>query len=63
MTFDEIKTKTEKELLTLIAEGRSRLHDLRLKRSMNQLKDVRELREIRKDIARMLTHIGAVKTK
>ncbi len=63
MIFSEIKAKGEKELLALVAEGRARMHDLKLKRSMNQLKDVREIREIRKDIARILTHLSAQKTK
>jgi ribosomal protein L29 len=63
MRFKELEGKTEKELQALIGEGRARLHMLKLGRVTNQLKDVREIREIRKDIARMMTKIGTLTTK
>lgn len=61
MKHKDLQEKSEKELTALIAEERSKLHDLRLKRSMNQLKDVRAIREIRKDIARMMTKVSSLK--
>lgn len=63
MRYQELKERTAKELTALVAEGRTKLHDLRLKRSMNQLKDVRAIREIRKDIARMMTKLSELKTQ
>jgi ribosomal protein L29 len=59
MEYKEILLKEEKELTALISEGRAKLQALRLKRTMNQLKDVREIREVRKDIARMMMALGA----
>lgn len=61
MRYKELDGKTEKELQALIAEGRARIHSLKLSRGMNQLKDVREIREVRKDIARMMMKMSDLK--
>jgi len=55
MDFKEIKTKTEAELHRLLADHRDRLREARFKDASRQLKDVREIREIKKTIARVLT--------
>ncbi len=55
MDFKELKTKTEKELKQFIAESRDKLRDLRFKDANKQLKNVREIRKIKKEIARVLT--------
>jgi ribosomal protein L29 len=62
MQYKDLQGKDDSELKALVAENRAQLHELRLKRSMNQLSDVRSIREIRKDIARMLTKMSAPKT-
>ncbi len=62
MQYKDLQGKEEKELLALVSESRAQLHELRLKRSMNQLPDVRSIREVRKDIARMLHKVTASKT-
>ena len=62
MQYKDLAGKEEKELNALISEGKASLQSLRLKTAMNQLKDVRSIREIRKDIARMKTKLNASKS-
>ncbi len=51
----ELKTKSNAELLKQLASGREHLRDLRFKASQNQLKNVREMRIVRKKISRINT--------
>ncbi len=60
MEFKDLEKKTEKELQKLLAEERASLYELRTKISVNQLKDVREVREVRANIARILTRLQEV---
>lgn len=60
MLYKDLQDKGEKELKALVSEEQAKLHDLRLKRSMNQLADVRSIREVRKDIARMMTKLSSL---
>lgn len=60
MEFKELEKKTEKELQKLLSQERANLYDLRTKVSVNQLKDVREIREVRVNIARILTQLQKV---
>lgn len=55
ITAADIKKKTKEDLRKLLAEHRSRLLELRFKLKANQVKDVREVRELKKDVARLLT--------
>ncbi len=55
MEFKELKNKTEKELKQILSESRDKLRDLRFKDANKQLKNVREIRVIKKSIARILT--------
>lgn len=61
MTIKELQTKTEGELQDLLADQRFHLKDLRFKNANGQLKDVREMRETRQDIARILTVLNATR--
>lgn len=54
MDIKEIKIKTSQELQYLLAELRTKLEDLRLKARQKQLKNVREVRFIKRDIARVM---------
>ena len=47
--------KTKEELLTLVSEKRRALHDFRFSVSGSKIRNVREGRALRKDIARALT--------
>jgi ribosomal protein L29 len=63
MEFKELKTKTEKELKQILNESREKLRDLRFKDANKQLKNVREIRVIKKTIAKILTLISFSKNK
>lgn len=51
-----------KELQGMIAEERAKLRDMMLKLSVGQLRSVRQVREIKKRIARMETQRATLKT-
>lgn len=55
MELKELKLKTEKELKQILNEYRDKLRELRFKDANKQLKDVREIREVKKTVARVLT--------
>ena len=54
MDIKEIRNKPLSELNHLLSENRKKLDDLEFKISQNQLKNVREIRVIKKDIAKIL---------
>lgn len=58
MDIKELKTKSTEELNKMLAESRDKLRDLRFKVANRQLKDVRAIRKIKREIARMLTLIN-----
>jgi len=58
MEFKEIIKKTIQELQKLLSESREKLRELRFKDGGKQLKNVREIRQIRKLIAQTLTLIN-----
>jgi len=51
----ELKLKSVNELHKILASSREKLRDLRFKTSQNQLKNIREVRELKKKIARIMT--------
>ena len=57
----ELKMKSALELQQLLASSREKMRDLRFRVSQNQLKNIRELRQIKKKIATILTLINAKK--
>jgi len=61
MEFKELKLKTEKELKQALNEFRDKLRDLRFKDANKQLKDVREIRIVKKTIAKILTLLSGLK--
>ncbi len=58
MDFKDLKNKTEDELKEMLSEYKGKLVELRFKDSNHQLKNVREIRQLKKDIARILTALS-----
>lgn len=57
MKIQEIRQKSEKELKKLMLSLQDKLRDLRFKTASKQLKNYKEMGQIKKDIARILTVI------
>ena len=55
MKAKEIRQKSKKELERLVLENREKLRQLKFDLSAGKVKNVREIRKIKKDIARILT--------
>jgi ribosomal protein L29 len=61
MDFSELKIKTVAELNKLLKADREKMRDLRFKVANKQLKDIRQLRGVKKDIAKILTVLNGMK--
>jgi len=57
MEIKELRLKEITELNQLLKDNRKKLDDLRFKIKQGQLKNIREIRLIKKDIAKILTVI------
>jgi len=55
MKIQEIRQKTEDEMKSLLIEKREKLRALRFDLSAGKVKNVREVRGVKKDIAKILT--------
>ncbi len=55
MKASELRKKSREELNKTLQELRSRLRQLRFKLASNKVKNVREISQIKKNIARILT--------
>ena len=63
MDFKEITTKNEDELKKLLEDSQEKERELRFKDSNRQLKNVREIRSLKKNIARISTILTKNKKK
>ena len=54
----DIKLKSQAELQKILNSSREKLRELRFKVSQSQLKNIREIRSLRKKIAKILTLIN-----
>ncbi len=61
MEFKELQKKNEGDLQALLAKEREKLRVERFRDANKQLKNVRELRNLKKEIARILTLINVKK--
>lgn len=59
MKYKELEHKTETEAKQLLEEKRARLSQLRFELASGKVKNVREIRNIKKDIARLNTFLAA----
>ncbi len=55
MKIKDLKDKTKEEIQEVLDLKREKLRDLRFKDSNKQLKNVREIRSLKKEIAQILT--------
>ncbi len=55
MEFKELKTKPESELKKILHENAEKLRNLRFKIALKQVKNVREIRVLKKQNAKILT--------
>lgn len=63
MDSQELKSKDSAELQALLNADREKLRELRFKDSNKQLKNIREIRNIKKTIARILTFLKFANSK
>ena len=61
MKINELRQKSEKELKALLQEDREKLRQLRFDLASGKVKNVREIRSKRRDIARILTILKELK--
>ena len=61
MDIKTLRTKTQKNLQKELDDAQAHLRDLEFKSSVNQLKNVRDIRETKKTIARILTLLNTAK--
>lgn len=61
--FAELKKKTEAELTEQLAEAREKSRELRFRASTRELKNIREIRNVKKEIAQILTIMAQSKKK
>ncbi|OGZ33825.1 MAG: 50S ribosomal protein L29 [Candidatus Portnoybacteria bacterium RIFCSPLOWO2_12_FULL_39_9] len=62
MKIKELHQKSEKELKDLLAEKQERLGRIKFDLVSKKLKNIREIREVKKDIARILTLFSEQRT-
>ena len=55
MKLSDLRQRTESELKKTIEENREKLRDLRFNLASGKVKNVREIRKLRKEIARIIT--------
>jgi len=58
MTTEELRKQDKKELQKMAQELKKKLSDIRFAFSSNQLKNVKEISNIKKEVARILTVIN-----
>ncbi len=58
MDIKDIRAKTDTELRELLSEQRAHLEDLRFRASARELKNIHEIAQTRRLIARMLTALS-----
>lgn len=56
--FAELKKKSAAELKEQLGEAREKSRELRFRASTRELKNIREIRTVKKEIARLLTALN-----
>jgi len=60
MKFSELQNKTPEELNKMLEELKIKLGEMRFQLSSNSLKNTGEVKEVRRDIARILTQLKSI---
>jgi large subunit ribosomal protein L29 len=55
MKAKDLNKKTDADLVKLVGDGRAKLQQFRFDLSSGKIKNVREIRKVRREIARLLT--------
>ncbi|MBI2626055.1 MAG: 50S ribosomal protein L29 [Candidatus Nealsonbacteria bacterium] len=61
MELQELKQKSKDELAKLLQDSREKVRQLKFDLASGKVKNVREIRQIKKDIARVLTFLANAK--
>jgi len=61
MDFKELQTKSEAELRKILGQNREKLRELRFKDSNKQLKNIKEIKAVKKQVAHVLTILNKKK--
>lgn len=61
MKWEDIKIKSEDELKQALVDSRSQLVDLRFKVSTGGLKQVHQIKKMRRAITRLITRLAQIK--
>lgn len=62
MKNKELRLKNEEELKILLGESQKKLRDLRFTLKAGKIKNTKEIKLLKKDIARILTILNELKT-
>lgn len=60
MKASELRQKSKEELQRLLQESRDRMRQLRFDLAAGKVKNVREIRDMKKEIARILTILNSL---
>ena len=63
MEYKELQVKNEEELKKMLAFSRENLREMRFKVAQRQLKKVRDIRNVKREIAMILTLLKREKNK
>ena len=55
MKFKELKAKSKEDLNKILTENKEKIRDARFKSANNQLKNVKEIKKLKRQIAQVLT--------
>lgn len=63
MKYKELQQRPEQELKKILTDSKEKLRQLRFELASGKVKDVREIRQLRRDIAKILTLLGELSRK
>lgn len=60
MKFKELTTKSETEVKQMLKDLKSQVHELSLKSRLGQLKNIKQISFVKKDVARIMTYLSSL---